>query len=47
MQSTLKSIYEIRPVTTKRGKKYKFDLMLEDETRGRSSLQTTKEALKL
>ena len=45
MKSTIKSIYEIRPVSTKRGEKYKFHLELEDGTKWRSSLCKSRTAL--
>lgn len=47
MKSTIKSIYEIRPVTTKWGEKYKFHLELEDGIKWRSSLFKSREALKV
>lgn len=45
MKSTIKSIYEIRPVSTKRGEKYKFHLELEDGIKGRSSLCKSRSTL--
>lgn len=38
----IKQIVEIKPVTTKFGERYKYDLILEDGTNGRSSLTTSK-----
>lgn len=47
MKTTIKAIYEIKPVDTKYGQKFKLDLELNDQTRGRSSLVKSKDSYKV
>ena len=45
-KATIKSVYEIRPVNTKNGEKFKLDLELEDGTKGWSSLVKSRDTYK-